>query len=398
MLFATLIFLIVNRFQCQVLIDTFSADSTMDKYYTWDVSGSYVVYLKDNSIYIHDLVSNTNFNMDAPSTGNIAISSSSNNNNFFTLQSYNTDVTIVAYSLLTGEKVQSGKTHMVTNNVHMKLSGSFIYLFFDESILQIYSLSMKKENEFSSSIRYFPDKGGLYGFSKNKTDMFLSMQNNVGTTTLWNISVPFCSQKIFFVATTGMAYFGCSSNNLITQINTVKGQLGRGFFVQSGPINEMALFVDRIYILYDNTKIVQYSVFSDFVNSFSLSNRRTTQTTSMKATSKNLFIGSCLNSSVSLVCLNPSIYQYSSNFPIAETVYQFLPQENNLKNSSISVTHETFQNPDFQVTFSKQPTYTGIEFHYSYISPVSFMQNDEAHFVYYSGGLNPRRASYGDNQ
>jgi hypothetical protein len=385
----------------QALLRKYLAGSCIEKYPCWDASSGYVLTIGETEINLYStdgpLLSTFPLYLSTPT-----VSIGLGINAYYALTgSVNTGITsLVSYSITQGKQQSIVK---LSSNVllerPLKVLPSNIYVHHEEHVLIFSASQLKVQGALSKNLDYLPTSLGVFSVVRNSTHLFLAYQDEIGSTTFWNGSMPFCASKIFLEVNPldNSCFILCTSNNLITQISSNEGNILRTFLVQPGTIVQMSLSNGFLFFLYKEVRIVQYSVSSDYVGNFSIPDHRLPANPSLKAVNKNIFIALCGNNSNVDTCLNPAIHQYSYSTTIQSTYYFFSPRKENRK-PTLYITHKNTEHIINSVTFSEiYQNDQRIAFQNSYFSPISYMSNNFAHFIFYSGGLNPVRGTLGDN-
>lgn len=244
--------------------------------------------------------------------------------------------------------------------------------------------------------KWNPKQDGIFSFAKNKTQTFLTKMSLDGKSLAWNISLSSCvdSSDLLVASCHPHTYAFCSPQNVLARINNDIMKVDSTFSVDEGKVEAIECFNKGIFVLYNDSRIVQYSRDFEYVFSYVVDYKETLpKYNQLRVTSGYLYNALCDSySNTSQKCISPTIYKW--NIVPTQPMTTFTLRNVSSEGGSPEIYKEKTLEDINTVTFRKieitEPTQN------SYFSAVSYLNNGDTVIVYFSGAGNIERSTIGD--
>jgi hypothetical protein len=248
------------------------------------------------------------------------------------------------------------------------------------------------------STRWTVKLDGIFSFASNETHTFLTKKSSDATQMLWNTTLPHCggSSDLFVTSCYPNTYAFCGPQNIVTQISsTFNGKIMNVFSVDEGQVLAIECSETNLFVLYSDSRVMQYSSQSDYVHTYLVPNKMVLpQYNQLKASNGYLFYALCNYSVDKNICLEPTIYQWAVKQSFPQTTLHF-------SSSSISDNDSDIYSEEFPSNFTfnsvtiKSFSETLLKQN-SYFNAVSYKRGQSTIIVYFSGAGNIQRSTIGD--
>lgn len=238
---------------------------------------------------------------------------------------------------------------------------------------------------------------GLFSFAVNETHTFLTKLQPNGKYVSWNKTLPMCvgSSNFLIASCYPNTYALCSPQNIIMNFDSqTVGKIINFFSVDEGNIQAIECSPTHIFVLYDDSRVVQYSKNSDYVYTYLLSGKKTLPNyNKLKVSNDYILYALCNDSPDTDKCTNSTIFKWR----IVENTPKTKLIEKSAQSPYSDYDYE-LNRPAFKIN---TVTFTNIKIDFlpkqnSYFSAVSHQTDKSTIISYFSGSGNVQRSTVGD--
>jgi hypothetical protein len=278
----------------------------------------------------------------------------------------------------------------------IELTEKNFYIYLDNS-LKVYdnSWALNSLPTLITSVKYqstvwYVKSDGIYSFAQNDSDTFLTKRSSNGIQLMWNESIPVCdgTSTPLVASCSIFTYVVCSTLNIVIQLNNIYGKEIHRYQIGDGKILAVECSSESFFILYDDSRVVQYSSNWYYVYTYAVSNRNVLPGyNQLKVVKGYLWYALCLYVFEIDLCEESAIYQWKISPETPAWKIEF--SENRSQNGSIEIEMvERFSDFTVDAVIRKVQSNTEYLFQTSFVSSVSYMSGRITLVVAYFVGFN----------
>jgi hypothetical protein len=244
---------------------------------------------------------------------------------------------------------------------------------------------------------------GIYSFVQDKVFTFLTKISFSGVHTIWNVSIPECNYienpTFHLTADSGNVFVVCGFPNMLFQMKSGNGNLLKKIPLDSGNIVLIKSTDEFLFILFNDSRIVQYTIDQDYVHTYKVPRKKLPPINKLEISRGYLFYVLCEEGNYqTFSCKNPLIYQLEIKRNIEKTTvkYKF---ESHRKQATIFLEFQdspiyrrvngmSIQHVSWDPSIIIEPN--------SFVHPIAVKKNNSISLKYFSGAGDLKKSTCGD--
>jgi hypothetical protein len=242
----------------------------------------------------------------------------------------------------------------------------------------------------------------LFSLAINSTSVFLTKIYFVRTSEgPWNVTVPMCVSQFELSSAiikidheNSLIYVICISTNMVVGFHANNGEISFKFGIEDGRVVEAGVNQDSLFLLYENTRVIQYLRESGYAGLYVIGNISLPMFPRLEISDTNImsFVG-CSRISLEKKCETPFISFWNTYKTSSTRIFY----TNMLPDDTSKYSFELKSNLKGDTIFRKKNLGQGNEMHQnSYFNPVSYFVDGHLHVAYFSGAGNIAKGTCGD--
>jgi hypothetical protein len=393
-----LLFLDFLLVRCQKFPLSYPLEINAHGWATWDVYQN-LFYFKEGNRFVCDIsngqctIKPEQFTSDIYITCNYKLLSIDYAENKF----WNADMNKFVYLPLNAVKDFNG----------LYCSSKYYYLrYMDDNVgFRLYSFgfwSLPNPTIENSGLNFLPElkskifitSEALYLSYQSNDRIWLSKKSLDGMSSIWESYIPSCAfdSKVYVAACS--PYVQALCGNLITQFSPTDGSIILQYSTLEGEVIAMSCSPNYVFLLYNDTRIVQFSSESDYITSYYISGKIVPRYYKLQINAPYIFTMLC-EYSPGPGCLNAAVYQWKIVETFNETAITCDKNPKSAFNGKLRLTRN--DSKTYQAYVRHILSENNVPAQNSYFNAHALHSKASSfNFFYFSGGGNIKRATCGD--